>query len=80
MTVVDLLEARKALSRLVDAVDSGAEPEIVITRDGRPAARLVPLEGTASGPRLGVAHGQFVVPDDVDADNDVVAGMFGTAR
>ena len=37
------------LSRLVEAVESGAEAEIVIARNGRPAARLVPIRADAVG-------------------------------
>ncbi len=77
MPVVNMLDAKNALSRLVDAVESGAEPEIIIARNGRPAARLVPLDATPAGPRLGAARGQFEVPEDIDADNDAVAALFG---
>ena len=78
MPVVNMLEAKNTLSRLVDAVESGAEPEVIIARNGRPAARLVPLDAGASGPRLGVARGRFEVPDSIDADNAEIAEMFGT--
>ena len=78
MPIVNMLEAKNTLSRLVDSVESGAESEIIIARNGRPAARLVPLETTASGPRLGVASGRFEVPDDIDGDNAEIARMFGT--
>ena len=79
MSVVNMLEAKNSLSRLVEAVESGAEPEIIIARNGRPAARLVPLDESAPGPRLGVARGRFEVPDSIDAENDDIAEMFGTA-
>ena len=78
MPVVNMLEAKNTLSRLVDAVESGAESEVVIARNGRPAARLVPLDTSAPGPRLGVARGRFEVPDSIDADNAEIAEMFGT--
>lgn len=78
MPVVNMLEAKNTLSRLVDAVESGVEPEIIIARNGRPAARLVPLDRTVSGPRLGVARGRFKVPDNIDADDAEIAEMFGT--
>jgi prevent-host-death family protein len=42
MVIVNLLDAKSNLSRLVEAVESGAEAEIVIARDGRPSAKLVP--------------------------------------
>ena len=38
-----MLEAKSTLSKLVEKVESGAEKEIIIARNGKPAARLVPL-------------------------------------
>lgn len=43
MRTVNVLEAKTTLSRLIEAVESGAEKEIIIARNGKPAARLVPL-------------------------------------
>ena len=37
MTTVNMLEAKTRLSQLVSAVESGAEDEIIIARDGKPA-------------------------------------------
>ena len=79
MATVNMLEAKTHLSRLVDAVESGAEEEIVIARNGRPAARLVPVKSQSAGKRLGVAEGRFVVPDNIDALNDEIAGLFNGA-
>ncbi len=71
------LDAKSNLSRLIDAVESGRESEIIIARNGKPAARLVALSSSPPGRRLGVAKGLFEVPDDIDGANDVIAGMFG---
>lgn len=43
MPTVNMLEAKTTLSKLFEAVESGAEREIIIARNGKPAARLVPL-------------------------------------
>mgnify|MGYP003583703293 CR=1 FL=1 len=43
MQPVNMLEAKSSLSRLVEAVEQGQVPEVVIARNGRPVARLVPL-------------------------------------
>lgn len=76
MITVNMLQAKSSLSRLVEAVESGAEQEIVIARSGKPAAKLVPVgPAAARGPRLGVAKGQFTVPDSIDVDNEVVARL-----
>jgi antitoxin (DNA-binding transcriptional repressor) of toxin-antitoxin stability system len=76
MRSVNMLEARSSLSRLVDALERGVASEIVIARNGKPAARLVPIEPPAAGPRLGVAKGRFKLPESIDADNPAVASLF----
>jgi prevent-host-death family protein len=43
MTEIALYEAKAHLSALIERVEQGGE-EIVITRRGRPAARLVPVD------------------------------------
>ena len=76
MRVVDMLEAKSSLSRLVEAVETGAETEIIIARNGRPAARLVALKPAQAGKRLCVAKGRFTVPDTIDADEAGVTALF----
>jgi prevent-host-death family protein len=44
MQAVNMLQAKSTLSRLVDAIEQGQEREIVIVRNGRPAAKLVPMD------------------------------------
>jgi len=76
MQTVNMLQAKSSLSRLVEAIEQGQEREIVIARNGRPAAKLVPIDTAPSGKRIGVAKGLFVVPDSIDAHNDEVAQLF----
>ena len=76
MQIVNMLQAKSSLSRLVEAIEQGQEREIVIARNGRPAAKLVPIDTAPSGKRIGVAKGLFVVPDSIDAHNDEVARLF----
>jgi antitoxin (DNA-binding transcriptional repressor) of toxin-antitoxin stability system len=76
MQAVNMLEAKSSLSRLVQAIEEGREKEIVIARNGRPAARLVPLENAPAERRLGVAKGRFTVPDSIDEHNTEVAALF----
>ena len=76
MTTVNMLEAKSNLSRLVEAVESGKQAEIIIARNGKPAARLVPIETRPKGQRIGIAKGEFVVPDDFGADDEEIAKLF----
>jgi prevent-host-death family protein len=71
-----MLEAKTQLSKLVESLESGQETEIIIARNGRPAARLVPLRPRLVGKRIGVAEGKWVIPDDIDQDNDLIADLF----
>ncbi|CCE24480.1 type II toxin-antitoxin system Phd/YefM family antitoxin [Methylotuvimicrobium alcaliphilum] len=76
MQTVNMLQAKSSLSRLVEAIEQGQEREIVIARNGRPAAKLVPIDAAPSEKRIGVAKGLFVVPDSIDTYNDEVARLF----
>jgi antitoxin (DNA-binding transcriptional repressor) of toxin-antitoxin stability system len=60
MQIVNMLQAKSSLSRLVQTIEQGQESEIVITRNGRPVAKLVQLNTAPSGKRIGVAKGLFV--------------------
>jgi antitoxin (DNA-binding transcriptional repressor) of toxin-antitoxin stability system len=53
--------------------------ELVISRNGRPVARLSALAGPQRPRRLGVARGQFMVPESIDASNPLIAELFEQA-
>ena len=79
MPVINMLEAKTQLSRLVEAVESGAEKEIIIARNGRPAAKLVAVEAAPKRPRrLGLAAGKYPTFDveAFDALDAEVAKLF----
>lgn len=76
MHAVNMLQAKSSLSRLVEAIEQGREREIIIARNGRPAAKLVPVDTVPVGRRLGVAKGKFEVPDSIDTHNAEVARLF----
>jgi antitoxin (DNA-binding transcriptional repressor) of toxin-antitoxin stability system len=71
---VNMLEAKSGLSRLVAALEDGTADEFIIARNGRPAARLVPLAGSSAdrSRRIGVAKGRFEVPAPMEGDDDEV--------
>jgi prevent-host-death family protein len=75
-----MLQAKTNLSKLVEAVESGAEEEIIIARNGKPAARLVPIK--QSKIRLGLAEGKY--PDfsleEFDALDAEVEHMFNESE
>lgn len=60
---VNMHEAKTHLSRLVERVEGGEE--IVISRAGKPAAKLVPVVQVKPGKRkLGGWKGKFEMPSD----------------
>jgi prevent-host-death family protein len=71
---VGVHEAKTHLSRLLDAAAAGED--VVITRRGEPAARLVAISTTARR-SFGVDRGRLVVPDDFDAplDAEILEGF-----
>lgn len=76
MLTVNMLEAKSTLSRLVESLESGEEREIIIARNGKPAARLVPIVGADARKRIGVAKGKFTVPESIDRHAAEIADMF----
>ena len=62
MKSVNIHEAKTHLSRLVERVQAGEE--IIIAKAGRPAARLVPIEGAIRTVKIGGLKAPAPVPDD----------------
>jgi antitoxin (DNA-binding transcriptional repressor) of toxin-antitoxin stability system len=77
-TLVNMLDAKTSLSKLVHELETGEATEFIIARNGRPAARLVPLSIAPQdrSRRIGVARGRFKVPANIDGSNDQVLDLF----
>jgi len=73
---VNMLQAKSSLSRLVEAIELGQEREVIIARNGRPVAKLVPIDADSTAQRIGVARGKFDIPDNIDTHNAEVAHLF----
>ena len=76
MLSVNMLQAKSTLSKLVESIENGSEEEVIIARNGRPAAKLVSVEDVVLGHRIGVAKGRFVAPADIDVSNDQITALF----
>ncbi len=59
--MVNMHEAKTHLSKLVEQIESGEVTEVILARNGRPVARLVPLDDKAAkvSRRIGIAKGMF---------------------
>ena len=77
MTVVNFEEAEQHFYELVDRAAAGEE--IVISKAGKPMAKLVPIETEKPWIRLGLLAGMGTVPDDFDdpLPDDVLAAFEG---
>jgi prevent-host-death family protein len=74
---VGLYEAKTHLSDLVDRAAEGEE--IVISKSGKPKARLVPLDDTRPLRKPGRGRGRWKVREDFDAPlpGDVLSDFEG---
>ena len=76
MTEIGMHEAKTRLSSLVERAEAGEE--IVITRRGVPAARLVPeRRGQGFASLAGAWSGQVRIADDFDELPDDLADALG---
>lgn len=78
MTTVNMLDAKTNLSKLIQSVESGDEKEIIIARNGKPVARIVPIAQKPAKRRLGLARGEFgdFTLEEFNADDEEIARMF----
>lgn len=76
MHTVSLFEAKTHLSRIVEALVTGKEDQVVISRRGKAVVRVTPLRKTDTARRIGLARGRFKVPDTIDRANPAIATMF----
>jgi prevent-host-death family protein len=76
MAQVGMHEAKTKLSHLVERAEAGEE--IIIARNGKPVARLVPVSSAnALASVHGALRGRIVLADDFDDLPDDIADAFG---
>lgn len=70
-------EAKTNLSRIIERVEHGEE--IIISRAGRPVAKVIPLAGKVKRSGRGSLRGKLVLAPDWDSDvvNKSIADDFG---
>ncbi len=80
MKSVNVHEAKTHFSKLLARVEKGHQ--VLISRAGKPVARLVPHAERPRAPVFGADRGTFAVPEDFDAPlpDDVLASFFGRDR
>lgn len=77
MDTVNIYEAKTQLSKLVDQAAQGKD--VIISRSGKPVARLTALDKPAGRIRFGVLKGKVKVREDFDAPppDEVLAAFEG---
>ncbi len=74
---VNILEAKTNLSSLVRLLENGKEESIIISRYGKPVAKMVVYNDAPVSNRIGAAKGKLKSPVDFDQSNDEIAALFG---
>ena len=79
MVTVNIHEAKTQLSKLLRRVATGEV--IIISRSGKPIARIVPFSESHKPRPLGMDHGLYEAPDDFDAPlpDELIAAFEGRA-
>jgi prevent-host-death family protein len=75
MTEFGMHEAKTKLSQLVERAEHGED--IVVTRNGKPAVRLVPVGRKSFADARGILKGQIWIADDFDELPDDISEAFG---
>lgn len=70
MTAVSMFEAKTNFSKYVSSVADQGEPYVVILRNGKPVAKIVPFEDHPSR-RIGAAEGILPLLPSLDEFNSI---------
>ena len=79
MCQVNVFKAKTEFSRLIASLENAEEDEIIIARNGKPVARLLPWAGPDAQKRIGIAKGLFKIGDDFQGDDANIAALFSGA-
>ncbi|MFZ5556242.1 MAG: type II toxin-antitoxin system Phd/YefM family antitoxin [Pseudomonadota bacterium] len=80
MEFINIHQAKTQLSRLVERAEAGEE--IIISRAGKPVARIVPLTPARAPRKPGLLKGKIRIGKDFDAPlpDDMLAAFEGGPR
>ena len=75
MVVLDISQAKDELSALIEEVIKGSE--VILSKAGKPVARLVAYEGPSRPREPGSMAGEIWIAPDFDVLPDDIADAFG---
>ena len=76
MMQANMLEAKTELSKLVKMLETGQEDVVYIARNNVPVVQMTVVRMPPKPKRIGAAKDKFSVPDDFDAWDREVEGLF----
>lgn len=77
MLQFNMLEAKTDLSKIIKLLESKQEDVIYLARNNKIVADLTLHKDVPATSRIGVAKGQFEVPDEFDDWDSEIEQMFG---
>ncbi len=80
MHTVSLFDAKTHLSRIIEDLVSGRDDRVIISRRGKPVACVTPLPTQDTSKRIGLARGQFEVPENIDGNSAQIANLFNSGE
>ena len=74
---VNIQQAKTNLSQYIRLLESRQEKQVMISRRGKPIAKLTLINDKPISNRIGIAAGKMKAPADLDIHNDEIAELFG---
>lgn len=75
MTQINIAQAKTGLSKLIKKLEAKKDDAIYISKNGLAVAKIT-LVRKSERKRIGAARGEFSVPDNFDAWDEEISGMF----
>ena len=75
---VNVLQAKTDFSKLLHLLESKREESIIISRYGKPVAKIIPFTETPAAQRIGILKGEPYAPmtqEEFDRDNEKIANL-----
>ena len=76
MNIVSVALAETDFEELIKKIEDKEEDRVILARNGKPVAMLVPYVPETGRSRIGTANGGFTAPEDLDAFNDEILRLF----
>ena len=76
MTQYNIYEAKTNFSKIIQDIYDKNEDTFIISKKGKPIAKIIPYEIDKACKRFGSAKGMFEIPDDFD-EMDILSDFEG---